>query len=93
MPTSDDDMSLREIGRTLADFRNEMRQQLSQLVRNDVYRAEQAALQARIVSLEEAGKREDASKEAGRRQLQGAFYMAIASLAVAVIVGALAIGG
>ena len=52
MPTPDDDMSLREIARTLADFRQEFRAQVTQLLRADVYRAEQAAMEIRVGALE-----------------------------------------
>lgn len=69
MPPTDDDMSLREIGRTLSDFRQEFRSQVAQLVRTDVYRAEQTADRARIAVLEKDAEREEADRTAARTRL------------------------
>jgi len=66
MPSTDDDMSLREIARTLSDFRSEFRSQVAQLVRADVYRAEQAADRARIAVLEKDAEREESERAAER---------------------------
>lgn len=93
MPTPDDDMSLREIARTLADFRNEFRSQLSQLVRADVYRAELGAVVARVAALEKAIERDETERAASRRQLTGAVIMAAASLVAALVGLALGVGG
>lgn len=79
MPSSEDDMSLREIARTLSDFRNEFRSQLAQLVRADVYRAEQGADRARIAALEKADERDDNEQAANRRLVIGAFIAAALS--------------
>jgi hypothetical protein len=93
MPTPDDDMSLREIARTLSDFRQEFRSQVAQLVRADVYRAELGAVVARVAALEKEREREEADHKADQRQRTGAFIMAAASLVVALIVAALKLGG
>lgn len=92
MPTPDDDMSLREIARTLSDFRQEFRSQVAQLVRADVYRAELAAVVARIATLEKAAERDEADRTANQRQRTGAIIMAAASLVVALVVAALKLG-
>ena len=70
VPAGDDDMSLREIARTLSDFRNEFRNQISQLVRTDVYRAEQAADRARIAVLEKAAERDESDRAAERLRVE-----------------------
>lgn len=93
MPSADDDMSLREIARTLADFRLEFRSQVAQLVRADVYRAELAAVVARIAALEKAAERDEADRTASQRQRTGAIIMAAASLVVALILAAVRLGG
>lgn len=93
MPSADDDMSLREIARTLADFRLEFRSQVAQLVRADVYRAELAAVVARIAALEKAAERDEADRAASQRQRTGAIIMAAASLVVALILAAIRLGG
>lgn len=92
MPTQDDDMSLREIARTLSDFRQEFRSQVAQLVRTDVYRAELGALVARVDSLQKAAERDEAERAAKSRQLTGAIVMAAASLVVAIVMAALKLG-
>lgn len=79
MPTSDDDMSLREIARTLADFRHEFRNQVAQLVRTDVYRAEREADRARIAALEKMRERDDEDKTSSRRQTNYAITAAVLS--------------
>ena len=89
MPSPDDDMSLREISRTLSDFRQEFRSQVAQLVRADVYRAEQAADRARLAALEKAVERDETDRTANRRQITGAVIMAAASLLVALVLAAI----
>jgi len=79
MPTSEDDMSLREIARTLSDFRQEFRSQVAQLVRADVYRAEQAADRARVATLEKNAEREDSGRANDRRLVWGAIITAALS--------------
>ena len=75
MPVSDDDLMPREVSRALrgvesnlSDFRHEMRGQLQQLVRTDVYRAEQAATQARIAALEKDVERLETERSREREQ-------------------------
>jgi hypothetical protein len=89
MPTPDDDMSLREIARTLSDFRQEFRSQVAQLVRADVYRAEQAADRARIGTLEKAGERDESDRSADRRLVIGAFVTAALSFIGSLLLVAL----
>jgi hypothetical protein len=89
MPTPDDDMSLREIARTLADFRNEFRNQISQLVRTDVYRAEQAADRSRIAALEKGAEREESDRSQDRRLVYGSFITAALSLVGSLLFAAL----
>lgn len=89
MPTPDDDMSLREIARTLADFRQEFRSQLSTLMRTDVYRAEQAALTQRITQLEKDHETDDADRRATRKLALGALLTCIGTVVAALILVAL----
>jgi len=92
MPTPDDDMSLREIARTLADFRFEFRNQIGQLVRADVYRAEQAAAIARIAALEKGAEREESERASTRRLLLGALITAAASVVTSLMLAAILAG-
>ena len=85
----DDEMSLREIARTLADFRAEFRAQVTQLLRADVYRAEQAALEVRLVSLEKDRDAADASAAANRRLALGAVFACVGTLVAALLLVAL----
>lgn len=89
MPTPDDDMSLREIARTLADFRAEFRSQLAQLVRADVYREAQAADRARLTALEKAAERDTLDQAANRRLIIGAFITAALSFVGSLLMVAL----
>jgi hypothetical protein len=89
MPSLDDDMSLREIARTLADFRAEFRSQLAQLVRADVYREAQAADRARLTALEKAGERDATDAAANRRLVIGAFVAAALSFIGSLLLVAL----
>lgn len=92
----DDTVTLQEIGRSLNDFRHEVRGSLQQLVRTDVYRAEQAADRARIAQLEKdierleqdrARDRETKTEDAAanRRLILGAFGTGIAGIVVALV--------
>jgi hypothetical protein len=85
MPSADDDMSLREIARTLADFRQEFRTQVLQLLRADVYRAEQAALEVRISGLEKDRDQAEQNAVANRRLALGAMLSAIGTIIVSLI--------
>jgi hypothetical protein len=67
MPTTPgDDMSIREIARTLSDFRNEFRSQVQQLLRADLYRAEQAQVEHRLSALERDRERDEQERAANR---------------------------
>lgn len=85
MPLPDDDMSLREIARTLSDFRQEFRAQVTQLLRADVYRAEQQAMEIRVTALEKDRDAAEASSAANRRLALGAVFSAVATLLVALL--------
>jgi hypothetical protein len=79
MPIPDDTVTINEIGRNLTDFRNEVRTALSQVVRTDVYRAEQVAVETRMAALEKARERDDQDRAAARRSTQGAIVAAFVS--------------
>lgn len=87
--TIDDDMSIREIARTIADFRSEFRSQVSQLLRADVYRAEQAALEVRLTSLEKDRDTADASQASTRKLAMGAVLTCVGTIISALILLAL----
>ena len=76
MAPTEDDISIREVARTIADFRSEFRGAVAQLVRADVYRAEQAALEARIKRIEEDKLRDESDKTSFRRLVYGAIITA-----------------
>lgn len=82
-------MSLREIARTLADFRAEFRSQINQLLRADVYRAEQAALEVRLTSLEKDRDTAEANAGATRRLALGGIVTGVVTLVVALLLVAL----
>lgn len=82
-------MSLREIARTLSDFRHEFRQQIGQLLRADVYRAEQQAMDARVKVLEKDRDTAEADAKANRRLALGAVFTGVATLVVALLLVAL----
>ena len=89
MPAPDDDMSLREIARTLADFRLEFRSHLTQLLRADVYRAEQAAIDMRVAALEKDRDAAELGAAANRRLALGAVFTTVATLVAALLLVAL----
>lgn len=70
MPAPDDDMSIREIARTLSDFRNEFRSQVQQLLRADLYRAEQAQVEHRLAALERDRERDEQERAADRKRAE-----------------------
>lgn len=92
MPNHDEDIPrLAEIARTLADFRNEFRNAMSEVVRKDVYGANMASTQMQIDNLKLENKRltEDMERErqdrAGdRREVRKAMLTAVFSGVVAV---------
>lgn len=75
MPGSDvDDVpTLREVSRTLRDFRDEFRLQMGMMVRKDVHAVEHEALLTRLARLE--ADRETEKKEQGANRNR--FYFAI----------------
>ena len=85
MPTPDDDMSIREIARTIADFRQEFRAQVGQLLRADVYRAEQVAMDARLKRVEEERARDESEKDSFRKIVMASFLTSGGSLVVALV--------
>lgn len=89
VPLPDDDMSLREIARTLADFRAEFRAQVTQLLRTDVYRAEQAAMDIRVTGLEKDRDTAELNAATNRRLALGAVFSAVATLVTALLLIAL----
>lgn len=90
MPASNgDEMSLKEIARTLADFRHEVRGQFSMLVRADVYRAEQAALTQRIVQLEKDNEANESDRRATRKLVVGTLLACVGTVVAALILVAL----
>jgi len=89
VPLPDDEMSLREIARTLSDFRAEFRSQVTQLLRADVYRAEQAAFDMRLKSLEKDRDSVEAASTANRRLVLGAVFACVGTLVAALLLVAL----
>ena len=88
-PPADDEMSLREIARTLSDFRNEFRNQITQLLRADVYRAEQAAVMARIATLEKDRDQAETDRKSTHRLAIGSGLAALGSFVVGLILFAI----
>jgi hypothetical protein len=86
---TEDDMSIREIARTISDFRQEFRSQIGQLLRADVYRAEQAALELRIASLEKDRDTAEANAVSTRKIALTAVFGAIGTIVAALILLAL----
>lgn len=92
MPNHDEDTPrLAEIARTLADFRNEFRNVMSEMVRKDVYGANMASIQMQIDGLKAENKRvvEDMERErldraSDRREVRKAMLTAVFSGVVAV---------
>lgn len=82
-------MSLKEIARTLADFRSEFRSQIQQLLRADVYMAEKAALELRLASLEKDRDLADQSAAGNRRLAVAALLSCVGSVIAALILIAL----
>lgn len=81
----DDGPRLAEIARTLADFRNEFRSAMSEVVRKDVHSAQMASVQLQIDMLTEAAERERTDKAADRRAVRNAGLSATLSVGVAIV--------
>lgn len=86
-------MSIKEIARTIADFRQEFRTGIAQLVRTDVYRAEQSAFDARVKRIEEDKARDESEKDSFRRLVYGALITAGGSLLVTIVTALIAARG
>jgi hypothetical protein len=91
-----DPPTLAEIARTLADFRQEFRAQISQLVRSDLYAAHREAQDQRIRSLEEhlarvekARDADESDRAASRRVGLSGLVTGAVSLVVALVLVAL----
>lgn len=80
MPATDDEVSLREIVRNLADFRAEFRGVIGQLVRADVYRAEMLAYEQRVATLEKDRDAAEQSRAATHRLAIGAMLTGLVSV-------------
>lgn len=73
-PYEDDDVpTLKEVSRTLRDFRDEFRLQMGMMVRKDVHTVEHEALLTRLGRLE-AGREND---EKTRATTRNQFYLAL----------------
>lgn len=73
-PFEDDDVpTMKELHRTLRDFRDEFRSQMSMMVRKDVHTVEHDTLNTRVARLE--AERDAAVKE--RNQTRTQYYLAV----------------
>ena len=79
-------MSLREIARTLADFRAEFRSQIAAMMRTDVYHAEQAALVQRIATVEKGLQDTEEEKRQTRRLVMGSLLTCVATVVAALLI-------
>lgn len=91
--SNDDVPTLRELARTLADFRDEFRVQMTQVVRKDVHTVEHESLGAkcqvmsdRIARLEAMRLDDDKMKVSNRNQVYLSILGAGLSLVVAIVV-------
>jgi hypothetical protein len=89
MPAPDDDMSIREIARTIADFRQEFRTQLGHLLRADVYAAQQALVEQRLASLEKDRDTAEARADSTRKIALTAVFGAVGTIVTALLLIAL----
>lgn len=93
-PYDEDDIpTLREVSRTLRDFRDEFRNQMGMMVRRDVHAAEHATLgekckvmEDRITKLEAGRDSDEKGKSSTRNQMLLSVMAAGLSLVVALIV-------
>ena len=75
MPAYDDDLpTMREMYRTLCDFRDEWRTEKQTLVRKDVHSVEHENLIARIAAVEASFQSSRAEQAAARVALKNQFY-------------------
>lgn len=91
--SSDDVPTLRELARTLADFREEFRTQMGQMVRKDVHVVEHDAMAAkyqaacdRITRLETMRAEDEKQKTSNRNAVYLSILGAALSLVVAIVV-------
>lgn len=88
-PYEDDDVpTLREMARTLRDFRDEFRNQMGMMVRKDVHAVEHENLMSRVVRIETAQVEQEKIRTATRNQYYLSLFGTGLSLAVALIVAA-----
>lgn len=95
-PYEDDDVpTLREVSRTLRDFRDEFRSQMGMMVRKDVHAVEHSALaekckvmEDRLVKLESARDADEKLKTTNRNQYYLGLFVAGLSMVVALVTAA-----
>lgn len=78
-------MSIKEIARTIADFRLEFRGAIGQLVRADVYKAEQGATARRIEILEKDRDQAETDRKATHRVAIGALLTCIGTVIASLL--------
>jgi hypothetical protein len=85
---SDDVPTLREVSRTLRDFRDEFRLQMGMMVRKDVHTVEHQGLETRLARLENERETDKKDRSAMRNQYYFSVVGAALSLVVALVVAA-----
>lgn len=90
MPAEVDDVpTIKELFRTIMDFREEWRLDKAQMVRKDVHQVEHEALLARLGRLESDLKKletEAAGKEKERTTLRNQYYFSVVGAVLSLIV-------
>ena len=89
MPAVDDDMSLKEIARILADFRMEFRSWQATVLQSAVYQADQRVIDLRLAALEKDRDAAEANAASVRRLALGAILTAVGTVIAALILIAL----
>lgn len=89
MASSDDDVTLGEIGRRLADLHNDLRELRSEVVRADVYAAHQAREEVRTRKIEADVAALQEARTSTARMLWGAIGVAASSFLVQLLVAAI----
>lgn len=88
-PYEDDDIpTLREVSRTLRDFRDEFRLQMGMMVRKDVHAVEHEGLNVRLARLEAERDQDRKDRTTIRNQYYFSVVGAVLSLVVALVVAA-----
>lgn len=88
-PYDDDDVpTLREVSRTLRDFRDEFRLQMGMMVRKDVHTVEHQGIETRVGRLETSQENDKKDRAAMRNQYYFSVVGAALSLTVALVVAA-----